>query len=77
VATWRAHEICAMTIPETWIDEVGGERRVFGVDAIVKDRWNLVSRQTLTVPDCANTNTALLRLYNIGAQGSRCPHSMC
>lgn len=50
--SWMAHEECAKVIPETWVDEVdvgdldnnGGmskERRVFGVDAIVKDRWNL------------------------------------
>ncbi|KAI0696985.1 hypothetical protein C8T65DRAFT_662929 [Cerioporus squamosus] len=47
-----AHVECAMVIPETWIDEVEvgepdaqGVRRkekvVFGVDAIVRDRWNL------------------------------------
>lgn len=57
VATWMAHEDCAKVVPETWVDEVDvetnadidgttermKERRVFGVDAIVKDRWNLVS----------------------------------
>ena len=47
VAVWKAHEICAMTIPETWVDEIDGERRVFGVDAIIRDRWNLVSFQIL------------------------------
>ncbi|KAI6017850.1 JmjC domain, hydroxylase-domain-containing protein [Pisolithus marmoratus] len=52
VEAWMAHEECAKVVPETWVDEVdvGGlesngsvsrERRVFGVDAIVKDRWNL------------------------------------
>lgn len=51
---WMAHESCARVLPETWLDEVetgpvleGGTRErkkmVFGVDAIVKDRWNLVS----------------------------------
>jgi len=51
---WMAHERCAQVLPETWLDEVevgpvleGGtrkrERMVFGVDAIVKDRWSLVS----------------------------------
>ena len=52
---WMAHEECAKVVPETWVDEldvisnsdvdgaVTTERRVFGVDAIVKDRWNLVS----------------------------------
>jgi hypothetical protein len=49
-----AHESCARILPETWLDEVetdtvlddGTRKRVkmvFGVDAIVKDRWNLVS----------------------------------
>ncbi|KZV77775.1 JmjC-domain-containing protein [Peniophora sp. CONT] len=40
---WMAHENCAMVVPETWVDVVGesGEKTVFGVDAIVKDRWNL------------------------------------
>jgi len=48
-----AHEHCASVIPETWVDdyEVGHSssgtslhktRAVFGVDGIVKDRWNLV-----------------------------------
>ncbi|KAL1742522.1 hypothetical protein HDZ31DRAFT_171, partial [Schizophyllum fasciatum] len=43
---WRAHERCALIVPETWVDEVEEgpgfrERVVLGVDAIVKDRWNL------------------------------------
>ncbi|KZT67536.1 JmjC-domain-containing protein [Daedalea quercina L-15889] len=51
-AVWMAHEICANVIPETWVDDVevgepmvdgsrAKERVVYGVDAIVKDRWNL------------------------------------
>jgi hypothetical protein len=51
---WMAHESCARVLPETWMDEVETgpvledgtrkrEKMVFGVDAIVKDRWNLVS----------------------------------
>jgi hypothetical protein len=54
IKTWMAHEYCARILPETWLDEVetgpmladGTRKRetmVFGVDAIVKDRWNLVS----------------------------------
>jgi hypothetical protein len=50
---WMAHEQCASIIPETWVDivEVGDVRTdgsratepvVFGVDGIVRDRWNLV-----------------------------------
>ncbi|KAF8966802.1 hypothetical protein BDZ97DRAFT_1756391 [Flammula alnicola] len=42
---WMAHEYCASIVPETWVDELdtymGKEKVVFGVDGIVKDRWNL------------------------------------
>ena len=49
-----AHEHCASVIPETWVDDYEIDhtsssilpqktRVVFGVDGIVKDRWNLVS----------------------------------
>lgn len=45
---WMAHQLCAKVVPETWVDDVEGlngvkETMVFGVDGIVKDRWNLVS----------------------------------
>ena len=54
IKTWMAHEDCARVLPETWLDEIETgpmladgtrkrEKMVFGVDAIVKDRWNLVS----------------------------------
>ena len=59
---WRAHEICAMTIPETWVDEIGGERRVFGVDAIIKDRWNLVSFLILMTPSSLLNHNSAARL---------------
>ena len=50
---WMAHEECARVVPETWVDELNvgmdphtraplKEKVVFGVDCIVKDRWNLV-----------------------------------
>ena len=50
---WMAHRECADIVPETWVDEVdvrdatgNNEKRtekvVYGVDGIVKDRWNLV-----------------------------------
>ena len=50
-----AHLECASVVPETWVDEVevgdpdehgvrAKEQVVFGVDGIVKDRWNLVSQ---------------------------------
>ena len=55
---WRAHEECARVIPETWVeqvevgvDDVGVVRKenvVFGVDLIVKARWNLVSIRRFT-----------------------------
>ncbi|EJD42482.1 JmjC-domain-containing protein [Auricularia subglabra TFB-10046 SS5] len=41
-SVWRAHESCARVVPETWVDTgADGARYVFGVDAVVKDRWNL------------------------------------
>ena len=51
---WMAHEDCAKVVPETWVDMIDltetlpdgtyvQESRVFGVDAIVRDRWNLVT----------------------------------
>ncbi|KAF8137819.1 hypothetical protein K438DRAFT_1738342 [Mycena galopus ATCC 62051] len=38
---WMAHESCALVLPETWVDEIDGERVVFGVDGIVRPRWSL------------------------------------
>ncbi|KAF9260334.1 JmjC-domain-containing protein [Marasmius fiardii PR-910] len=44
---WMAHKECASIVPETWVDETENpetgqkEEAVFGVDGIVKDRWNL------------------------------------
>ncbi|KAG5653889.1 hypothetical protein H0H81_009712 [Sphagnurus paluster] len=44
---WMAHEMCANIVPETWVDEIENapgqirEKVVYGVDAIVKDRWQL------------------------------------
>ncbi|KAF7334399.1 Specific transcriptional repressor [Mycena venus] len=38
---WMAHESCALVLPETWVDEIDGERVVFGVDGIVRGRWTL------------------------------------
>lgn len=45
--SWMAHDQCANIVPETWVDDLdsvdgGREKVVFGVDGIVKDRWNLV-----------------------------------
>ena len=46
--SWMAHDHCANIVPETWVDDLdvvdgGKEKVVFGVDGIVRDRWNLVS----------------------------------
>lgn len=43
---WRAHELCANVVPETWVDQLTHpsgltERVVFGLDCIVKGRWGL------------------------------------
>lgn len=56
---WMAHETCAMVIPETWVDEVNGEKRVFGVDGISKDRWGLVIIIILSFSLVLTTNIAL------------------
>lgn len=52
IKKWMAHEECAKVVPETWVDTifvpradgsgVAEKKVVLGVDAIVKDRWNLV-----------------------------------
>jgi len=58
-----AHEHCASVIPETWVDDyevdhpLSGSslhrtRAVFGVDGIVKDRWNLVGFINRSQPSC-------------------------
>ncbi|CAK5263192.1 unnamed protein product [Mycena citricolor] len=41
LGVWMAHESCAMVLPDTWVDDVNGERFVFGVDGIVRGRWTL------------------------------------
>jgi hypothetical protein len=46
---WMAHERCAKIVPETWVDEADGKPYVYGVDAIVRDRWNLVSLSWLPI----------------------------
>ncbi|KAG8892637.1 hypothetical protein FRB99_002560, partial [Tulasnella sp. 403] len=65
-AIWKAHEQCARVIPETWIDEVDGQRFVFGVDAIVKDRW------ALKCTDCTRT-TLKLHGAKIQCAKGKCP----
>ena len=69
---WMAHESCARVLPETWLDEVETgpvledgtskrEKMVFGVDAIVKDRWNLVSDVVLREPLQSTNQVAVHR----------------
>lgn len=48
--SWMAHETCAKIIPETWVDDIDGSKRVFGVDSIIKDRWSLKCA-ACTIPD--------------------------
>jgi hypothetical protein len=63
--TWLAHEECANIVPETWVDEIdvtdagneglrSKEKVVFGVDAIVKDRWNLVCDTDISISRVLN-----------------------
>lgn len=44
VQQYWAHEVCARVLPETWVDEDvrSGEKFVYGVDCIVRERWALV-----------------------------------
>ncbi|KAG8931016.1 hypothetical protein FRC02_003334 [Tulasnella sp. 418] len=63
---WQAHEQCARAVPETWVEEVDGQKMVFGVDAIVKDRWNL---------KCSICTRNVLREYGAKVQCTKgkCP----
>lgn len=78
---WMAHEFCASIVPETWVDVLdttaGREKVVFGVDGIVKDRWNLVRGLCLTRMHCdysADTGAIeMLCMYQNQAQGTRRP----
>ena len=49
VGRWMAHESCAMVVPETYVDFANDSKMVFGVDAILKDRWNLVRLTSYSV----------------------------
>jgi len=56
---WKAHEYCASIVPETWVDELDThgvkEKVVFGVDGIVKDRWNLVCFMFFRLCSCIHS----------------------
>jgi hypothetical protein len=84
---WMAHEQCANVIPETWVDEVEveneGERKlekmVFGVDAIVKDRWNLVRKYLYWRDYVMNTHvlaSEMFCLFQGEAEGTRRSNTM-
>ena len=74
---WLAHEQCANVVPETWVDEIdledvgddgsrAKEKVVFGVDAIVKDRWNLVCATFLKVDGIILTPCVeVLRVFEV------------
>jgi hypothetical protein len=47
VAVWMAHEACAFVLLETCVDEINGERLVFGANSIVRRRWSLVRPPSL------------------------------
>lgn len=79
---WMAHECCANVIPETWVDEVdeglGGvkQRFVFGVDAIVKDRWNLVCHTHDFTCHISFLAPEMLCVHKDSSQGSWSPRTM-
>jgi len=88
---WLAHEECAKVVPETWVDEIevgtSLEKRIFGVDAIVRDRWNLVRPERniathlqLMIPCYRNAPLVqrrdirvTVRLYNAPKENARNP----
>ncbi|KAI0028527.1 JmjC domain, hydroxylase-domain-containing protein [Vararia minispora EC-137] len=70
---WMAHEHCARVVPETWVDETGEvtadgarARAVFGVDSIIRDRWNL--RCAVCTKTCAKMHGAPVQCTK-----GRCP----
>lgn len=81
---WMAHESCARVLPETWLDEAETgpvledgarkqEKMVFGVDAIVKDRWNLVSDIPLCQPLLSIDQVSIRRnVQHVPRIGLRC-----
>ena len=79
---WMAHEMCASIVPETWVDEVEidgvREKMVFGVDGIVKDRWNLVCLFPLwvVVGWLLTLFPEMLCLHQEQAKGSWCTDPM-
>lgn len=83
-----AHEHCASVIPETWVDDYEADhpssgafphktRAVFGVDGIVKDRWNLVGSQGIPSRHInGDPVPEMFRLLKTASQGTRRAHTM-
>ncbi|KZS96566.1 JmjC-domain-containing protein [Sistotremastrum niveocremeum HHB9708] len=68
---WMAHEACAKTVHETWVDEVAqadgsSKKMVFGVDCVPRDRWNL---------KCSNCVKSRLKAHGAPVQCTKgkCP----
>lgn len=64
----RAHEVCANSLPETWISEIEGgiglEPVVAGVNDITKARWSLVSLLAGHADD-RNARAVLIRSWQV------------
>lgn len=81
---WRAHPECASVVPETWVDDVvhpdgSKERMVFGVDVIVKDRWNLVRHHKLPTANAELIFFFIIEMHRVReeqTQSSRGTHPM-
>jgi hypothetical protein len=75
---WMAHESCADVVPETWIDKnPRGERVVFGVSSIPRDRWNLVSLLSRVVVNSELIKAIeMLLLHETSTQDPRCSNPM-
>jgi len=83
-----AHEHCASVIPETWVDDYEADhpssgalphktKAVFGVDGVVKDRWNLVGSQGIPSRHTnENPVPEMFRLLKTAPQGTWRAHPM-
>jgi len=74
---WMAHELCASVIPETWVDEIytqgAKEKMVFGVDGIVKDRWNLVRHPRLIEVLIVTYRQSILEMFCMHQEPAKRP----
>jgi hypothetical protein len=80
--SWMAHDHCARIVPETWVDDLdavdgGKEKVVFGVDGIVKDRWNLVWLRVIFRSDALTLIfIEMFCMHENQVKGPWCPCSM-